>query len=128
MIFIRDKQANAASAPLLDFKGSDLFIAWSLFETVKTPFPIGIDWLIDKSDKALADSLATIWKWYVSPLITQPKATKPSNNGFFRDLSETNLIAGAISKAPGTFKILKSIELDVKTFEAPSIRLSVIFL
>ena len=62
-MFIKDKHANAASAPLLNFKGSDLFIAWSLFETVKIPLPIGMEWLIVKSDKALADSLATIWKW-----------------------------------------------------------------
>ena len=64
----------------------------------------------------------------VSPLITHPKATKPSKKGFFEDLSKTNLIAGAISRAPGTFKILYSTELDSSQSEAPFIKLVVISL
>ena len=74
-MFIREIQAWAAPEPLFSLLGSDLIIAWFWFSTVKIPFPIGIEYLIDKSYKDMADWFDTSSKWNVSPLITQPKAT-----------------------------------------------------
>ena len=112
MWLIKDKHAKAAPAPLLSFVGSDLSIAWSLFSTVKIPFPMSKEYLMDNSVKALADSLETISKWYVSPLIIHPNAIKPSKKSFCDNFSEKILIEGAISNAPGTCMILYSTEFD----------------
>ena len=44
------------------------------------------------------------------------------------NMSKENLIAGAISRDPGTFKILKSTDLDFRKSDAPFIKLLAISL
>ena len=57
----------------------DLIKAWSLFKDVIIPFPIGFLLLIDKCIIAFVDAEEMKSKWGVLPLITHPRAIKPSN-------------------------------------------------
>ncbi len=73
------------------------------------PFPIGLLKFIDSEIIALNVEEQIKSKWGVSPLITQPKATNPSNFLIFF------LIAVGISKTPGTSKML-TLKFETKSF------------
>ena len=108
--------AFAASWPF----NNDLFFAWLIFKTVIIPLPIGFFDLIDKLCKASNVEWQINSKCGVSPLITHPKAMKPSKRARFLDI-----ITG-ISKVPGTLIILISFLLNLSVFKDPFISVLVI--
>ena len=88
--------AIAASDPLF----LDLFNAWLIFKHVIIPLPIGFLELIEMLIKPLKTEEQIKSKCGVSPLITQPRTTKPSYFLMFFEI-----ITG-ISKVPETLIIL----------------------
>ena len=86
--------ASAASAPYFL-----LALAWAILRLVIIPFPIGFLLSIDNFIMASVDAWDIKSKWGVWPLITHPRAKKPSY--FFKFLE----IVTGISKAPGTLII-----------------------
>src|SRR5260370_343613 len=70
--------ARAASPPLLSSLGRARAQACASVLTVMMPLPSGILFATARSISARADSIDTISKWMVSPLITHPSAISPS--------------------------------------------------
>src|SRR5690242_7677962 len=95
--------ARAASPPLLSSEARALAQACSSLFTVRMPLPIGNFAAIAKSINPREDSIDTISKWIVSPLITQPSAIAASYGlpPYLPDVIAIEIVAG-ISSAPGT--------------------------
>ena len=109
---ITSKTACAASFPF--FK--DLFFAWFIFRAVIIPFPIGFFDFTERFNNEINVELHINSKWGVSPFITHPKTTNPSNW-----LSFLDIITG-ISKVPGTLIIIEFFLFNFKVLSVPFIR------
>src|SRR6516165_7545170 len=95
--------ARAASPPLSSSLALARAHACASVLTVMMPLPSGTPLATARSIKPREDSIDTISKWMVSPLMTQPRATTRSNGlPWLSPASRAIAIAAGISSAPGT--------------------------
>src|SRR5690349_6621103 len=113
--------ARAASPPLLSSEARALAQACSSLFTVRMPLPIGNFAAIARSINPREDSIDTISKWIVSPLITQPSAIAASYGlpPYLPDVIAIEIVAG-ISNAPGTVMMSYDTPAAFSSATAPS--------